>query len=360
MSLDELHRGFRSPYLSYDELTTQVKAWAEAFPDVVRLSSLGTTPEGREQWLLTLGPEPDRSAPAGVGRRQHPRLGGRRLERRPGHRRGRDPAPRRGQGPRAAARARRHPARRPVLRPAPDDPRRRRAGPVGSRATSARCPATIAPTGARRGGSSATSTVTAWPWRCGCKDAGGDYVESPERPGPHGPARASPTRARSIASTPRARSSTSTATPSRRRSFLCDNPIDLNRNFPYGWAPHHDQPGAGPFPTSEPEARNVVAFATAPPRDLRLDQPPHLRRRPHPPARPRARQQDGPERPRGVPPGRGLDGGARRLPDGVGLRGVPLRARQAAPRRRHRLRLPPARRDRRTRSSCGTCSRASA
>ena len=47
--------------------------------------------------------------------------------------------------------------------------------------------------------------------------------------------------------------------------FLGDNPIDLNRNFPWFWAPHHEQIGAGPFPTSEPEARGVVEFASAHP-----------------------------------------------------------------------------------------------
>jgi murein tripeptide amidase MpaA len=36
--------------------------------------------------------------------------------------------------------------------------------------------------------------------------------------------------------------------------------LDLNRNFPAGWRPEADQHGAGPYPTSEPEARNVVDF----------------------------------------------------------------------------------------------------
>ncbi len=47
--------------------------------------------------------------------------------------------------------------------------------------------------------------------------------------------------------------------------FLGDNPIDLNRNFPWSWAPWHEQIGAGPFPASEPESRAVVEFATAHP-----------------------------------------------------------------------------------------------
>jgi murein tripeptide amidase MpaA len=36
--------------------------------------------------------------------------------------------------------------------------------------------------------------------------------------------------------------------------------LDLNRNFPAGWRTEKDQHGAGPYPTSEPEARNLVDF----------------------------------------------------------------------------------------------------
>lgn len=36
--------------------------------------------------------------------------------------------------------------------------------------------------------------------------------------------------------------------------------LDLNRNFPAGWKPEADQRGAGPYPASEPEARNLVDF----------------------------------------------------------------------------------------------------
>jgi len=38
--------------------------------------------------------------------------------------------------------------------------------------------------------------------------------------------------------------------------------LDLNRNFPAGWRTESDQHGAGPYPTSEPEARNLVDFVT--------------------------------------------------------------------------------------------------
>jgi murein tripeptide amidase MpaA len=39
--------------------------------------------------------------------------------------------------------------------------------------------------------------------------------------------------------------------------------LDLNRNYPAGWRQEHEQPGAGPFPTSEPEIRAVVDFVAS-------------------------------------------------------------------------------------------------
>lgn len=36
--------------------------------------------------------------------------------------------------------------------------------------------------------------------------------------------------------------------------------LDLNRNFPVAWRQEAEQPGAGPYPVSEPEARNLVDF----------------------------------------------------------------------------------------------------
>ena len=36
--------------------------------------------------------------------------------------------------------------------------------------------------------------------------------------------------------------------------------LDLNRNFPVNWRQEVDQPGAGPYPVSEPETRNLVDF----------------------------------------------------------------------------------------------------
>lgn len=41
--------------------------------------------------------------------------------------------------------------------------------------------------------------------------------------------------------------------------------LDLNRNFPMGWRQEYQQFGAGPYPTSEPEARALVHFIASHP-----------------------------------------------------------------------------------------------
>ena len=38
--------------------------------------------------------------------------------------------------------------------------------------------------------------------------------------------------------------------------------LDLNRNFPVQWRAEHEQQGAGPYPGSEPEVRNLMDFIT--------------------------------------------------------------------------------------------------
>ncbi len=41
--------------------------------------------------------------------------------------------------------------------------------------------------------------------------------------------------------------------------------LDFNRNFPFGWVPEVQQPGAGEFPLSEPETRAVAEFIVSHP-----------------------------------------------------------------------------------------------
>ncbi len=59
-----MSEGFRSRYITYEELTRVVHAWARAFPEFVRLRSIGKTPEGRDLWLLALGATPEGDGPA--------------------------------------------------------------------------------------------------------------------------------------------------------------------------------------------------------------------------------------------------------------------------------------------------------
>jgi hypothetical protein len=62
--LDTLSLGFRSRFLDFEELTLQLRRWAEAFPEFVSLASIGASEEGRDLWLLTIGRDPTRLRPA--------------------------------------------------------------------------------------------------------------------------------------------------------------------------------------------------------------------------------------------------------------------------------------------------------
>ncbi len=55
---------FRNRYLDYAQLTQLVDAWAREHPDFVRVSALGTSAEGRDIPLLTIGRNPDEARPA--------------------------------------------------------------------------------------------------------------------------------------------------------------------------------------------------------------------------------------------------------------------------------------------------------
>src|SRR4051794_23908934 len=40
--------------LRYDEFTKLLRSWADARPDIMQLESIGTTPEGRSLWFVTM------------------------------------------------------------------------------------------------------------------------------------------------------------------------------------------------------------------------------------------------------------------------------------------------------------------
>ena len=55
---------FRSKYLDYAELTGQLDAWTRKHPELVRVTALGKSAEGRDIPLLTIGRNPDEPRPA--------------------------------------------------------------------------------------------------------------------------------------------------------------------------------------------------------------------------------------------------------------------------------------------------------
>jgi hypothetical protein len=256
-TLPELSRGFRDRYLPYDDLTAQLRAWAEAFPALTRLSSLGTTPEGREIWLLVVGRDPDRVRPTAWidGNMHASELAGSSVclavaEDVLGLLTGGGPAglpadllearffvvPRLApDGAEAVLTTSRYVRSAPRdERPEPGKPRWKSADVDGD-------------------GQLLVMRV---------EDPTGDYVAAdPEHPnllsvrelGDQGPF---------YRVYPEGTIDPWDGFTVPRPFYLSDNPIDLNRNFPWKWAPAHEQVGAGPFPASEPESRAVVAFVS--------------------------------------------------------------------------------------------------
>jgi zinc carboxypeptidase len=55
---------FRQKYLDYSEISAQVSTWSKQHPDIVRVTSIGKSAEGREIPLVTIGRDPDDARPA--------------------------------------------------------------------------------------------------------------------------------------------------------------------------------------------------------------------------------------------------------------------------------------------------------
>ena len=264
--LEELNRGFRQDYLPYDELTAQVHDWAEAFPELVRVQSIGETPDGRSLWLLVIGPEPERVRPAVWidGNMHASELCGSSV---------------------ALAIA------EDILSLHLD----------AERSDMPALPASVAdnlgdvlfyilprmsPDGAetilQTGRYVRSMERDDRPnrnhpyWRqqdvdhdgtclqMRIRDPGGEFVEAPEVPGL--------LVARRIGDPgpyyklyPEGIIENFDGRTIPAPWFLSDNRVDLNRNFPWSWAPEHEQMGAGAYPTSEPESRAVVEFTSSRP-----------------------------------------------------------------------------------------------
>ena len=264
-TIDDLHRGFRDKYLSYQELTDQVTAWAEAFPDLVRLQSIGTTEQGRELWLLTLGPDPDRIRPAAwVDGNMHAcELCGSSV----------------------------------ALAIAEDVLRIHRGEPLSGHELAEHVrehlKGVLFYVLPRMSPDGAESVLTTGRWvRSNLRDdrphrttprfttqdldgdglallmrqrhESGDFVEDPEIPGLMVPRRLEdpgPYYRVFPEGIIEGWDGFHIPTP----NFVAEYPIDLNRNFPWSWAPEPEQVGAGPFPGSEPESRAVIEFTSAAP-----------------------------------------------------------------------------------------------
>ena len=262
--LASLDRGFRSAYLDHATIAAQLEAWHAAFPELTRLTTIGTTPEGRPLTVLTVGADPDRVRPtAWVDGNMHAsELAGSsvalaiaedflavHVE------------PERLRLP-AAVLERLRAVRLFVLP---------RMSPDGAEAvlTTGRYVRSV-PRDPRPPGHAAR-------WRTGdidgdgraqvmrVADPTGDYCAphadhpdllSARRLDDDGPY---------YRVYPEGTIENWDGFTIPAPSYVGDNPVDLNRNFPWSWAPTHEQLGAGRFPTSEPESRAVVEFACAHP-----------------------------------------------------------------------------------------------
>ncbi len=344
-TVDSLYRGFRHSYLDYEALTAQLRAWAEAFPDIVRLQSLAQTREGRDLWLLTIGPEPDRRRPAvWIDGNMHA-----------GEAAGSSVAL-----AVAEAMIRLHidPGATP---PALDLP----AALAGNlRDVLFFVMPRMSPDGAERvlkTGRFLRSVPHDDPlprerpyWRPGDVDGdglalrmrkldpAGEYVESKVFPGcmmqreleDEGPF---------YKLFPEGFIENFDGETIPTPHYLDDNPTDLNRNFPFNWTPPHEQEGAGHYPLNEAESRAVVAFTSATPTlfawlNLHTFGGVFIRPLGHKPD-----TDMDPVGPRGLQADRGLGRPLHGIPDRQRLRGVHLPAQPAHLRRPHRLRLSPAR-----------------
>ncbi|MEZ4390003.1 MAG: M14 family metallopeptidase [Polyangiales bacterium] len=260
--LDALSRGFRARYLRHADLDAQLRAWAEAFPHLVRVREIGVSGAGRAILAAEIGPDPDRARPSVlVDANMHAsELAGSsvalaiaedvlRLHLDPSSAPG-------GMSATVAARV------REVLflvipRISPDGAeevlttgRYLRSSPRDERPARAH---------AR--------------WVCGDvdgdglalvmrqEDSGGEFVECAEFPGLLVP--------RTLDDPPpyfriypegHIENFDGSRVPSPH--FLSDNAVDFNRNFPWSWAPEPRQAGAGAYPGSEPETRAVIEFVT--------------------------------------------------------------------------------------------------
>lgn len=255
---------FRNGYLSYDEITSTLEHWTETYPEFTRLRSLGRTEEGRELWLLTIGRDPDEIRPAvWIDGNMHAAelcgssvalaLAEDMLKLHSG-----DEIPQGLSAP--VCEVLREVLFYIVPRMSPDGAERmlKECRYVRSNTRDDR------PDGGRSFWRSQDIDGDGRSLAMRVEDETGEFVESGEIEnlmllrtvddvGPF------------YKLYPEGVIENYDGKTIPSPSYLSDSPTDLNRNFPWSWAPEHDQMGAGSFPGSEPESRAIIEFTSAHP-----------------------------------------------------------------------------------------------
>ncbi|WP_435105166.1 M14 family metallopeptidase [Arhodomonas sp. AD133] len=254
----------RREYPDYATLSRVLRHWAAAHPAHVRLQSLARTPAGRELWLITVGPGTTGDGPAVWidGNMHAAELAGCNAAMAI-----------------AETAIRLHTAdAADIPLPAPVLTKARRVtfhilprlSPDGAEAVlqSGRVLRSV-PRNARRHGDRprwhpADIDGDGLALTMRVPDPTGDYVEDEKEPGLMRP-REIDDAGPFFRLYPEGRIEPFDGRTVPQPDFLSDNSPDLNRNFPYDWAPEEDQHGAGPYPLSEPQSRAVAEFAQAHP-----------------------------------------------------------------------------------------------
>ena len=250
---------FRKDYLTYEQLTSQLKQWAETYPEVVSLLSIGKSVENRDIWTLVIGPNPERVRPAAWvdGNMHASEISGSSV---------------------AMALA-----EDLILLHAKQENPRKLPGQVVETLrdvlfyiTPRLCPdgaEAVLNTGqyVRSNPRDNRLNKSRSYWKCQDlnqdgtsflmrqKDPTGEFIESTEYPGLMLP-RELEDDGPFYKLYPEGLIENFDGTNIPNPFFLSDNDTDLNRNFPWSWMPEPEQVGAGAFPLSEPESRAVVEF----------------------------------------------------------------------------------------------------
>ena len=263
-TISTMEADFRNSYLSYDEITSTLKHWAASYPEFAHLQSLGKTDEGRDLWLLTIGPGPDKIRPAVWidGNMHAAELCGSsvalaiaadvlRLHVD-------------GAAPQGLATAVCAVLREILVYVMP------RVSPDGAELMLNECRFVRSntrderPDGSRSFWCNRDLDGDGRALAMRVEDATGEYVEAAEIKNLMLP-RSIDDKGPFYKIYPEGIIDNYDGKTIPSPSYLSDSPTDLNRNFPWNWAPEHDQIGAGSFPGSEPESRAMIEFTSAHP-----------------------------------------------------------------------------------------------